>query len=265
MNVTSDPKTAQAGASRSPVRASGSREQDKQKEIAFFDGHAAADSYDVFAPESSALLIRTAVELGRFKSGDQVADLGCGSGVFSNLLRQHGCVPVGLDISPKLIELGQRKYPGIEFLEGDVERLPFPDGSFDGVLLAGIVHHFPDPSQCAAEVFRVLRPGGRFVAFDPNRMNPFMWLYRDHASPFYSPIGVTENERPMLARQAAATFRAAGFTVETDYLSNLRYRYVASGRVRRLLPLYNAIDSMLFTPGFMRPFRSFVLTFGAKP
>jgi hypothetical protein len=92
-----------------------------------------------------------------------------------------------------------------------------------------------------------------------------MWLYRDHASPFYSPIGVTENERPMLARQAAATFRAAGFTVETDYLSNLRYRYVASGRVRRLLPLYNAIDSMLFTPGFMRPFRSFVLTFGAKP
>jgi ubiquinone/menaquinone biosynthesis C-methylase UbiE len=265
MNVTSEPKTAQAEASQSPAQASGSLEQDKQKEIAFFDRHAAADSYDVFAPESSARLIRTAVELGRFKSGDKVADLGCGSGVFSDLLRQHGCVPTGLDISPKLIELGQRKYPGIEFLEGDVERLPFPDGSFDGVLLAGIVHHFPDPSRCAAEVFRVLRPGGRFFAFDPNRMNPFMWLYRDRASPFYSPVGVTENERPVLAGQTAATFRAAGFTVETDYLSKLRYRYVASGRVRWLLPLYNAIDGVLFTPGFMRPFRSFVLTFGAKP
>lgn len=265
MNVKFEPRNAQAEASRSPGRAPGGREQDKQKEIAFFDGHAAADTYDVFAPESSALLIRTAVELGRFKPSDRVADLGCGSGVFSELLRQHGCVPTGLDISPKLIDLGRRKYPGIEFLEGDIERLPFPDDSFDGVLLAGIVHHFPDPSRCAAEVFRVLRPGGRFFAFDPNRMNPFMWLYRDRASPFYSPVGVTENERPMQASQAAATFRAAGFTVETEYLSNLRYRYIASGRVRWLLPLYNVVDSMLFTPGFMRPFRSFVLTFGVKP
>ena len=241
------------------------KRQDKQKEITFFDRHAAADSYDVFAPESSALLIRTAVELGQFKSGDRVADLGCGSGVFSDLLRQHGCVPTGLDISPKLIELGRRKYPGIKFLEGDVENLPFADASFDGVLLAGIVHHFPDPSRCAAEVHRVLRPGGRFVAFDPNRMNPFMWLYRDRASPFYSPVGVTENERPVLASEAAATFRAAGFSVQTDYLSNLRYRYVASARVRWLLPIYNAIDSTLFAPGFMRPFRSFVLTVGVKP
>ncbi len=265
MNVRPEPKTAQAEPLGTPEGRSASREQDKQKEIAFFDGHAAADSYDVFAPESSALLIRTAVELGQFRPGHRVADLGCGSGVFSDLLRRHGCVPAGVDISPKLIELGRRKYPGIEFLEGDVERLPFPDASFDGVLLIGIVHHFPDPSRCAAEVYRVLRPGGRFVAFDPNRMNPFMWLYRDKASPFYSPIGVTENERPVLAKEAAETFRAAGFTVETDYLSNMSYRYVASGRVRWLLPLYNAIDSMLFTPSFMRPFRSFVLTSGVKP
>jgi ubiquinone/menaquinone biosynthesis C-methylase UbiE len=227
--------------------------------------HAATDSYDVFAPESSAFLIRTAVALGRFAPGSQVADLGCGSGVFSNLLRQQGCVPTGLDISPKLIELGRRKYPDIEFLEGDVENLPFADASFDGVLLGGLVHHLPDPSRCAAEVYRVLRPGGRFVAFDPNRMNPFMWLYRDHASPFYSPIGVTANERPVLAKEAAASFRAAGFSVRTEYLSNLRYRYVASARVRWLLPIYNAIDSMLFAPSFMRPLRSFVLTIGAKP
>ena len=266
MNTASPQKPAQT----QPIQHVGrepspDKQQDKQKEIRFFDNHAAADSYDVFAPQSSALLIRTAVELGRFAAGSRVADLGCGSGVFSNLLRQQGCVPTGLDISPKLIELGRRKYPGIEFLEGDVENLPFADASFDGVLLGGLVHHFPDPSRCAAEVYRVLRPGGRFVAFDPNRMNPFMWLYRDHASPFYSPIGVTANERPVLAKETAATFQAAGFSVRTEYLSSLRYRYVASARVRWLLPIYNAVDSMLFAPGFMRPFRSFVLTVGVKP
>lgn len=238
--------------------------QDKHQEIAFFDGYAAADSYDVFTPQSNARLIDTIVRLGRLKPGARVADLGCGSGVFTDLLRQRGCDCVGLDLSPKLLELGRRKYPGLEFIEGDVEHLPFSPASFDGVLLSGIVHHLPDPSKCAAEVFRILRPGGGFVAFDPNRMNPFMWLYRDRASPFYSAVGVTPNERPVLAKQVAATFRSAGFSVGSEYLSDLRYRYVASSRVRWLLPVYNAIDATVFAPDVMRRFRSFVLTFGEK-
>src|SRR5690349_24177875 len=64
--------------------------QDKQKEISFFDGHAAADSYDVFTPESNLRLIRTCTGLAKWKDGARVADLGCGSGVFTNLLRQQG-------------------------------------------------------------------------------------------------------------------------------------------------------------------------------
>jgi hypothetical protein len=53
--------------------------------------------------------------------------------------------------------------------------------------------------------------------------------------------------------------------VETEYLSDLRYRYVASPRARRLLPVYNALQAVLFAPGFMRAFRPFVLTAGGKP
>jgi ubiquinone/menaquinone biosynthesis C-methylase UbiE len=238
--------------------------QNKQKEIAFFDSHAAENAYDVFTPESSARLIGACVGHLGLQRGGRLADLGCGSGVFSDLLRRAGYDCVGLDISPKLIALGRSKYPDVEFIEGDVEHLPFPDASLDGVLLSGIVHHLPDPSRCAAEVFRVLKPGGRFVAFDPNRMNPFMWLYRDRSSPLYSSVGVTENERPVLARETANTFRRAGFQVETDYLSNLRYRYVASTKVRWLLPVYNAFDSALSVLPFARSYRAFVLTFGEK-
>ncbi len=239
--------------------------QDKRKEIVFFDGHAAEDAYDVFTPASNARLIETIIRLGRIERGARVADLGCGSGVFTDLLQRHGCDCTGLDLSPKLIEIARAKFPAVEFVEGDVEQLPFADASFDVVLLSGLVHHLPDPARCAAEVFRVLRRGGRFVAFDPNRMNPFMWAYRDRSSPFYSSVGVTENERPVLAREIAAVFRTTGFRVDTEYLSDLRYRYVASSRVRWLLPVYNAIDSALFAPPFMKPFRSFVLTFGEKP
>ena len=185
--------------------------QDKQKEIAFFDAHAVSDEYDVFTPEASARLISAFVRLSGLPRGARVADLGCGSGVFTDLLRRAGYSSIGLDISPKLVALGRSKHPGLELIEGDAENLPFGNASFDGVLLSGLVHHFPDPRRLAAEVCRVLKPGGRFVAFDPNRMNPFMWLYRDRASPFYSPVGVTENERPILASRVARSLPQRGF------------------------------------------------------
>lgn len=240
------------------------RPQDKKKEIAFFDAHAASDDYDVFTPQSNAQLIDAFKRLTNLPAGARVADLGCGSGAFTHLLQGVGYQAVGVDISPKLVALGRSKYPGLELIEGDVENLPFDPASFDGMLLSGVVHHFPDPRRFAAEVFRVLRPGGRFMAFDPNRANPFMWLYRDHSSPFYSPIGVTENERPVLASEIAGIFEKAGFRVNTDYLAGLAYRYVASARASALLPIYNLIDSTVFNLPLMRPFRPFVLTSGEK-
>jgi len=160
--------------------------QDKGKEIAFFDAHADSDEYDVFTPSANERLVAAFVQLSNLPRGARVADLGCGSGVFTELLRRQGYQSVGLDISPKLVALGRHKFPGLELIEGDAENLPFESASLDGVLLSGLVHHFPDPRRLASEVNRVLKPGGRFVAFDPNRMNPFMWLYRDRTSPFYS-------------------------------------------------------------------------------
>jgi ubiquinone/menaquinone biosynthesis C-methylase UbiE len=242
-----------------------SSSQDKQKEIAFFDAHAATGAYEVFTPGTNERLIDAFVDLSKLPPGLRIVDLGCGSGVFTNVLQRRGYRCTGVDLNPKLIKIAQSKFPDIEFIEGDVEYLPFPDNIFDGVLLSGLVHHFPDPSRCAGEVFRILRPGGRFFAFDPNRMNPFMYLYRDSSSPFYSSVGVTKNERPVVASEIACIFENVGFDVETEYLSDLKYRYVASWPIRLLLPIYNAIDSFVFSPAFMRRFRAFVLTFGTKP
>lgn len=241
------------------------RIQDKQKEIEFFDAHASADDYDVFTPEANARLIGAFRRLTGLAAGARVADLGCGSGAFTELLRREGYQATGVDISPKLVALGKSKYPGLDLIEGDVEQLPFESGGFDGVLLSGLVHHFPDPRACAAETFRILKAGGRFMAFDPNRLNPFMYLYRDRSSPLYSPVGVTENERPVLPGATAKVFRDAGFRVETDTLAGLAYRYVASGKTRALLPIYNFIDGTIFNLFFMKPFRPFVLTSGEKP
>ena len=66
------------------------QEQDKQKEIAFFNGHAAVTSYDVFTPESNLRLIETCMRVAGLKRGARIADLGCGSGVFTDLLHELG-------------------------------------------------------------------------------------------------------------------------------------------------------------------------------
>ena len=63
--------------------------QDKQKEIAFFDRHAAADDYDVFTPQSSARLVDAFVKLTGLPPGARVIDLGCGSGTFTALLARR--------------------------------------------------------------------------------------------------------------------------------------------------------------------------------
>ena len=238
--------------------------QDKAKEVAFFDRHGAEQDYDAFTPDSNARLIDAFKRLTALSRGAKVADLGCGSGAFSVLLAEAGFEVTGIDITPSLIERARLRNPSVTFLVGDVERLPFESESLDGILLSSLTHHLPDPSQCANEVYRVLRKGGRFMAFDPNRMNPFFYLYRDPTSPFYSQVGVTENERPILAWRLAETFRKAGFFVSTDYISKLSYRYVASGKMHMILPIYNAIDRYAFAPAFMRDFRAFVLTAGEK-
>lgn len=237
--------------------------QDKAREIEFFDAHADGDEYNVFAPETNVGLIDRFVTFAKLRPGDRVLDLGCGSGVFAAEVARRGMHVCGVDLSSRLLARGHKQAPEVGFAVGDAEQLPFPDGAFDAVLLSGIVHHLPNPAPTAREVHRVLRPGGRFMAFDPNRRNPAMWAYRDWASPFYSNVGVTENERPVLAEQVRAVFAAAGFRTATDYFS-AKYRYVASKNARWLLPAYNAFETLALAPRPLRPLRGFVLSFGEK-
>ncbi|MBS0248046.1 MAG: class I SAM-dependent methyltransferase [Proteobacteria bacterium] len=239
--------------------------QNKKSEIAFFDSHAASEGYDVFTPATNERIAAIVTRLGRFKPGVRIADLGCGSGVFTALLRRRGFDAIGLDLSPRLVRSARETYPDIDFREGDLEHLPFADDSFDGVVLAGVLHHLPDWTACITEIKRILKPGGRFVAFDPNRMNPAMYLYRDPSSPLYSSIGVTRNERLLLADDLLNAFRRAGFHVNCEYHSGLKYRYIAAAKLRWLLPLYNLVDSVLFAPSFMARLRAFIFTSGEKP
>ncbi len=129
--------------------------QDKQKEIAFFNKHAVSQEFDVFSEASNHKLIETCVQLSGWQLGAKVADLGCGSGVFTSLLQKKGFGSFGIDLSKSIMAVGRSRF-AVEFVTGDVENLALRSESLDGVLLSGILHHLPDLSACANEIFRVL-------------------------------------------------------------------------------------------------------------
>jgi SAM-dependent methyltransferase len=93
-----------------------------------------------------------------------VLDLACGPGHVAAAAAARGASAAGLDFSSAMVAVAQAAYPAVDFAQGDVEALPYPDHSFDAVVANFGMHHFPRPAAALDEIARVLEPGGR-VAF----------------------------------------------------------------------------------------------------
>lgn len=114
--------------------------------------------------------------------GLRVLEVGCGSGAFAARMSHPGRAVAGIEISRELLGAArdlQLAAPLLLF-EGDATRLPFRDAAFDAVFAGDFLHHIPDLLPAAVrEYARVLRPHGRFVAFEPNAAEPYTrWFYR---------------------------------------------------------------------------------------
>jgi len=107
-------------------------------------------------------------------STERVLDVATGSGNAALAAARRGCDVVGVDYVPSLLERARRRTEAeglvIEFVEGDAEALPFPDGSFDVVSSVFGAMFAPDQEQTAKELARVTRSGGRIgiVAHTPH-------------------------------------------------------------------------------------------------
>ena len=89
-----------------------------------------------------------------------VLDLGAGTGKLTTRLVERGLDVVAVDPLAEMLELLSSALPDTPALLGTAEQIPLPDNSVDAVLVAQAWHWF-DPEQAAAEVARVLRPGGQ--------------------------------------------------------------------------------------------------------
>jgi len=110
-------------------------------------------------------------------------DAGCGTAPMLSLLTERFPEAhfTGIDLTPKMIEVAKaKKLPNTDFVCGDCENLPFADDSFDVIICSQSFHHYPNPSAFFANVYRCLRPNGRFILRDMLMDNSVLHWFVNH-------------------------------------------------------------------------------------
>ena len=192
---------------------------DKRQAISEFGGW--SENYDrsilqwlLFRPAHRAIIARI-----RARFADEpltILDVGCGTGVLAARIREASpCAKVwGLDLVAAMLAKGRsrwRAHPGhLAPIQGDSERLPFPDAVFDVITCANSFHHYPHQERAVEEMCRVLKPGGRLILVDGSRDEPWGWFIYDVC------VARAEGDvRHASARRIRELFARAGL-VQTD-------------------------------------------------
>ncbi|MBW1985596.1 MAG: metalloregulator ArsR/SmtB family transcription factor [Deltaproteobacteria bacterium] len=108
--------------------------------------------------------------LNKVPSCKVTADLGCGTGELLSPLKEKADVVIGVDSSPKMLDVARKRLKGIqegiELRLGEMEHLPLRDGELDLAVVNMVLHHVPAPAIGIEEVHRVLKSSGIFILVD---------------------------------------------------------------------------------------------------
>jgi SAM-dependent methyltransferase len=116
--------------------------------------------YDRLTARITLTLAEPLLDAAAVVAGSRVLDVGCGPGVVCGLAAERGALPTGVDVAPGMLAEARRRHPGLTFVEADAVALPFEDGAFDACVGNFVLNHLPAPEAAAAELARVLAPGG---------------------------------------------------------------------------------------------------------
>lgn len=152
----------------------------------------------------------------KFRDGrysDKVLDVGCGIGFVSQLYPNFDIT--GIDISDGMLSHNPYKW-----LKASAESIPFPDNTFDFIVCRSLLHHLEVPADGLREMFRVLKPGGKWVCWDPNyNVLSESFRYIARLTPRFSHIHKNFKDEELFNE-----IEKAGFKITArDYIGYLAY------------------------------------------
>lgn len=121
---------------------------------------------------------KLAFDMVPLTKGMRILDLGCGTGIYTSLLKDHECKVTGIDLSDKMLEIARAKFPDIHFIQSNIYALPFPDNKFDLVFSMATFEFIEELEMAYYEIRRVVKPGGKIFIGTINGDSAWGELYK---------------------------------------------------------------------------------------
>ncbi len=199
---------------------------------AFYDGQYSADRYAVY-PSAEAHPFRRDLEalLSRYGNADgKWLEVGCGRGYLQDVVADYTGVDIAATVAPLLHK---------PFHCAPAERLPFPDGRFDGIWSYAVLEHVENPEQALEEMRRALKPGGVLILAPAWQCRP--WAGKEYAwKPYRDLPRLDRIRKAAIPIRDSVVFRSL-FVIPVRLFRLLSYairRTPTPFRTRRLEPNY---------------------------
>ena len=125
--------------------------------------HERAAAYGDATALATLQIVPAMLDVLRLRPRMDLIDLACGPGYVAGAADAMLVNARGVDFAPAMVQAAKARHPKLDFIEADIQSLPFEDASFDAAACNMGLFHVTDPVQAMAEAARVLRPGGRFA------------------------------------------------------------------------------------------------------
>jgi ubiquinone/menaquinone biosynthesis C-methylase UbiE len=172
--------------------------------------------YDTTRQADPYLLSRLVHHLRPNHTG-RYLDVGSGTGNYTTAMHRAGVEIYGLELSSTMLDAAKRKGPAIGWLNAHAQAIPFAPASFDGATSTFVHHHLSDPLACFKEVYRVLKPGARFVILNGTaEQSRRFWLIE------YFPGAMEKAIAPYARFETVEVLSSAGFRIECEEKYDVR-------------------------------------------
>jgi SAM-dependent methyltransferase len=184
--------------------------------------------------------------------GKKVLDIGCGSGWIARLAIKHGYNVTAMDISEKVVEenIFYQKNSGIRYdiIQGSAVKIPFPDQSFNSVIMTEVLEHLSDPELALKEIYRVLKSEGIIALSVPNG--------RTYGILMDGIILKFLNSEKSYESRLTAEFKKRGvnFTIDDADIGGPHLQQFSAGKLKTMFARNNFEIRIIYNDEFLLPY-----------